>query len=392
MRVMLLLAVLFGMTLNAQAQAPTAKPAPAFIIPDSVTHTPEQLSDYLAGHTSSARDFVKQLFTWITVHVSYDVAAMYQPGLYKDTADAANKTLATRQGVCQGYASLYYMVCRRAGIPVYLVAGYTQINGKLADAAHAWVAVNIDNTWYMTDPTWGAGALVNGQFVRRANGSFFLVQPGNFVKTHMPFDPLFQLLEHPFRQEEFRDNNWALAASRPVFHYQDSLAIYNKEDQLSRYQHTADRIIRNGITNTFTGTQLQYLQNAVAAMQQNKTIDARNGVVHRYNSSGDHYNMAVNQFNEYVNYRNNQFRPSRPDAEIRGMIDSIASSLQLSKQELSGLEGPDAELGKNIQALRDSQTGLEKRVEEEQAFVTKYLKTGKLFRKTLFYKIRGFGG
>ncbi len=388
MRVILLLAVLLGAPLLLKAQTHTAKIIPAVAIPDSVTRSPGQLSDYLSAHTTTNRDFVKQLFTWITANVRYDVASMYKPGLYKDTADAALKTLVQRQGVCQGYASLYYEVCRKAGIPVYLVSGYTQINGNPGNASHAWVAVNIDNTWYLTDPTWGAGGIMNGQYVPKVNWNYFLVQPAVYIKTHVPFDPLFQLLEHPYRQEELRDNNWTAAAVRPVFHYQDSLAIYNKEDQLTRYQHAADRIERNGITNTFTGMELQHLQQAAAAVRQN----AVNGVVNQYNSSGSHYNIAVNRFNEYVAFRNAQFKPAVPDEEIRRMVDSIAAPLQLSKQELTGLESADASLEQNIKALHDSQEGLEKRVEEEQAFVTKYLKTGKLFRKTLFYKIRGFGG
>jgi hypothetical protein len=41
--------------------------------------------------------------------------------------------------------------------------------------------------------------------------------------------------------------------------------------------------------------------------------------------------------------------------------------------------------------LEESVSVLEKRVAEEQAFVDKYVKTGKLFRKSLFYKTTWMG-
>ncbi|MCF6405701.1 hypothetical protein L3C95_22545 [Chitinophaga filiformis] len=371
----------------------TERPVPAApVIPEADLATPATLSHYLSAHTTSKKEFVRQLYSWLVWNVGYDVANMYSPDYYKDTLDAAQKTLRTRIGVCQGYANLYYLVCKEAGIPVHLIGGYTKTYGKIDNASHAWIAVQVDDTWYMTDPTWGAGVVNNNKFVRKPVDSYFLVAPSAFVTTHMPFDPLWQLLEHPYRHEEFRDNNVKAAAARAVFNYKDSVVAYETmKDDLLKYQLVINRIEGYGVTNQLISHELGYYKSLVKYIAENRQIAAANRAIDDFNRSSNQYNRAVNLFNEYVQFKNNQFKPSKPDSAIREMVEAIGRKLAESRKGLAGLNRNEGTIRGNISELEESLSSLEKRLNEEQAFVDKYIRTGKMFRKSLFYKTTWMG-
>lgn len=369
------------------------QPLPIPVIPDSVTGNTTQLSNYLLTHTQEPVAFTRALYNWMANTIAYDVINTYKPDYYKDTADAVTKTLQTRVAVCQGYAALFSEVCRKGGIPAYFIGGYTQLNGQLGNASHAWVGVKFGDKWYMMDPTWGAGYLQAGKFVRKLNWSYFMVKPEVFVKTHISFDPLWQLSTHPVRHDEFRDSNWSEAGKRPAFSLTDSLDAYSRQSLMAQMQHKIARIESFGVTNQLIGNELVHARNMIQVTQyndqvarQNKEVSTQNVVIDKYNKGGSLFNEGVGLFNKFVEFKNAQFRPGKPDNEIKAMVDEVGTRLTLAREELDGLQTPDKNIQQQINTLKKSVADLQKRVEEEELFVQKYIKTGKLFRKTLFYK------
>jgi hypothetical protein len=392
---LLTIITLFSASLHAQPKerVSTERPVPAaLVIPESELATPATLSHYLSAHTTSRKEFVRQLYSWLVWNIGYDVTNMYNPDYYKDTLDAALKTLKNKVGVCQGYANLYYLVCKEAGIPVYLIGGYTKTYGRIDNASHAWIAVQVDSSWYLTDPTWGAGVLNNNKFVRKPVDSYFLVPPSVFIQTHMPFDPLWQLLEHPYRHEEFVEKYLKPVTGRAVFSYRDSLAASEgMQDDLLKYQLVINRIEGYGITNQMISHELMYYKNLVRYIAENRKVTAANRAIDDFNRSSNQYNRAVNLFNEYVQFKNSQFKPSKPDGDIRAMVDAIGRKLADSRKGLAGLDRSEGAIRGNISELEESLGSLEKKVTEERAFVDKYIRTGKVFRKSLFYKTTWMG-
>jgi len=362
-------------------------------IPDSVTGNTAQLSNYLLAHTKQPVEFTRALYHWMGNNIAYDVINTYKPDYYKDTADAVTKTLQTRIAVCQGYAALFSEVCRKGGIPAYFIGGYTQVNGQLGHASHAWVGVKLGDEWYMIDPTWGAGYVQGGKFVRKLNWSYFMVKPEVFVKTHISFDPLWQLSAHPVRHDEFRDNNWSDAGKRPVFSLTDSLEAYKRQSLEEQMQHKIARIDNYGITNQLIGNELVHARNIIQVTQynaqvarQNKEVSTQNEIINKYNKGGDLFNEGVALFNKYVEFKNAQFKPNKSDDEIKAMVAAVAGRLTQAREQLDELQTTDKGIQQNINTLKTSVVDLQKRVAEEELFVQKYIKTGKLFRKTLFYK------
>lgn len=357
-------------------------------IPDSVTTTPAMMANYLVTQHNNQLDMLKSLYGWMSAHISYDVVNTFKPDYYKDTADAIIKTLQTRTAVCEGYASLFMDICRRANIPAWRVDGYPLTAGKPGNASHAWVAVFTDNRWLLIDPTWGAGYVKDNKYQPQLNWQHFLVAPAVFIKTHVPFDPLFQFQDQPLRHDEIRDGKWTAGSSRPVFNYQDTLVAYTAMAQLPRAQNTVNRIEQYGITNQLISVELTNLHNVIAYGKQKAQVDDQNEQAHKINRASSLYNDVTNSFNQYIVFRNNQYTPAKPDKEIREWVDGMAAQLEAVTKLLGEVNATDPAYVTSIAEIKTATDKAKQRITEEQAFVTKYLKTGKLFRKALFLNWR----
>lgn len=380
--------------LSASARQTVKKPAVTTVpavnnvaIPDSVTRTSASMAAWLVSHCENKTAILRSLYIWMSSHISYDVVNTFQPGYYKDTADAINKTLQTRTAVCEGYASLYMDVARRAGIPAMMVTGYPMTNGRPDNASHAWVAVQPDNEWKMVDPTWGSGSVTNNKYTPRLNWKHFLADPHEYLKTHVPFDPLFQFSEYPLRHDEIRDGKWGGGTDQPVFVFRDTLAAFNKMPALAKSENMAARIGRSGVTNQLISAELTFLINQLTVARQNAGIMEQNRVADQINECSRLYNRLTNTFNDYVNFRNKQFSPVRPDEEIREWIDGMSRQSDEVERKARRLSVTDPGNRRVLLEVLEANTQLKRRIADEQAFVAKYIKTGKMFRKSLFYKV-----
>lgn len=125
----------------------------------------------LLGKTEPQRIYT--IYDYICNHVQYDTEhaddAAY---MHKFSAHAA---LIEGKAVCQGYALLFYRMCREAGIDTRIVSGTG--NGM----AHAWNIVQLDGKYYNIDTTWDASAAKNDmegndivyRFFLKSNPEFF---------------------------------------------------------------------------------------------------------------------------------------------------------------------------------------------------------------------------
>ncbi|MBR3769363.1 MAG: hypothetical protein IKL06_02405, partial [Lachnospiraceae bacterium] len=87
----------------------------------------------------SEYDKIKLIYTYICDHVNYDYTySKYTP----------YHALCTGTAVCQGYAMLFYRMCKDAGLSVRIIDGIG--NG----GSHAWNIVRIGNEYYNLDSTW----------------------------------------------------------------------------------------------------------------------------------------------------------------------------------------------------------------------------------------------
>ena len=132
----------------------------------------------LAIENETEYEKCRAIYDYITSHVTYDREA-YQAHLQGDDsgydlAYTAYSALIGGRAVCQGYATLFYAMCKCAGLNVLMVDGIAQ--GQDGWGEHAWNMVQIDGYWYQADSTWDSQ--------RSAMGYKYFLQGTDTFKKH----------------------------------------------------------------------------------------------------------------------------------------------------------------------------------------------------------------
>lgn len=366
--------------------------------PDSVRVTPAALSSWFSSRLNTQRDLIRAIYCWTATHISYDVANMYVTNTSDNHAAIVLKTMGDRRAVCQGYAEVFNELCSRSGIRSYVIHGYTRQNDKIAGLPHAWVVAIIDSNWYFFDPTWASGYVEEGKFFRRFTSDYFMVAPSRQIRSHMPYDPIWQCLNHPYNSADFYKGPPAAKGDTVWFSYADSIAAYEALSPWQQNIATLRRLEKSGIVNNALFEYARYLRQNIEIYKINMEIDVRNRevekqrqVVDHFNQAANHYNMAVLLFNDYINYYNHQFKPAKPDAEIRHMFDTCDNELKRSADLLAGIPAGDENLGANMAALAGSILDMQKKVSEQELWLRNYFGTSKTFRRDLFKKYTFLG-
>jgi hypothetical protein len=195
--------------------------------------TPEALAQKLTQPYQTDLEKVRAIFRWITEHIAYTTRPRglirAKGGPYNaepmDSALAlmpvdeivAYNVLQKRSAVCNGYARLFKTLCRYAGIPAEIVAGYARVGmdraGSRFRSNHSWNAVYVDSAWRLLDATWASGYIsFSDEFIKHYDDSFFFPDPEQFIRSHYPEDLKWSLLQHPPTLREFYHTPFKLTA------------------------------------------------------------------------------------------------------------------------------------------------------------------------------------
>ncbi|MDF1549956.1 MAG: transglutaminase domain-containing protein [Bacteroidales bacterium] len=170
--------------------------------------------DKLAGQIN--KDFKKPeekaraIYAWIAMNVSYDVKGMnntksvsysYRSEEEKEKIekkmeeDLALKTMKQKKAVCQGYSTLYKILCEKTALECEIISGTSKTTPQDIGKApgrmdHAWNAIKLNGKWKLVDATWGAGYMdqSTGKFKKIYSDFYFLTDPDKFFLKHYPED------------------------------------------------------------------------------------------------------------------------------------------------------------------------------------------------------------
>ena len=274
--------------------------AVAFAAPDSAVKSIQSLSSWLNANLHTGRELVRAFYTWTATNIDYDVENMFSFRSKDDPQSIVARTLRERKAVCQGYSGVFHELCDKAGIENYMVMGYSRQNGQVVTINHAWVAARIDTCWYLFDPTWGSGFLINGKFTRRFTDEYFMVSPAVFIQSHMPFDPLWQCLHYPVTSRDFLRGTFPKKDTSQYFSYPDSIRAYNSLTPGDKFSATLRRVEKNGVSNNSVAEYLRYLQQSIDIEMANHQNEVQNQLVNQFNEAVNHYNTASLLFNDYI--------------------------------------------------------------------------------------------
>lgn len=298
-------------------------------IPDSLTYSTDDIAGYINRHLTSPREKSRAAFTWITRNIRYNFDSILTNTLYETPAEISERILRTRTGVCLNFAHLYNEIANKIGVKSYVIQGYTRQNDRVDYLPHVWCASLIDTTWYIVDPTW----------------RIFMQKPLLVIRSHMPFDPLWQLINHPVRYDDFKKGDFR--PKQPYFGFADTLKAYEEATELEKAMAAARRIAQNGEGNAFTAAKLrihlgdiEYLRNKMAA--------------ERYDSAVNLYNKGIQLLNQFISQRNSQFSNDPDASHSVQLLDSSCRALQQARNMLNGAPAPDPNINHSVTQLKSA--------------------------------------
>jgi Transglutaminase-like superfamily len=341
----------------------------ALSIPASQTDNTAALGAFIKSHFDTDAEKVRAIYTWVTSNIRYDADSLHRAILDEDKDVLITSALKRKRGVCENFASIFTDICNKSGVASFVIEGYTGQNGSVDKSTHAWCAALVNNKWFLYDPTWDIGFAFHS-FAGNVKANFFQVDPAEFIQMHMPFDPMFQLLNYPVSYERFNNGNTGRNSNIPYFNFDDSIRQYQTLDPLNRYLSTLSRIRKNGEANAKINTKISELKMKIEIIYQDKDSEL-------YNDAISDYNKAVNRFNDFLSYRNSNFSPLKSASEIQGIFNDVDNYIISANRGLEKVNKSNANLSLNTGDVEFALSKLSERVKEQQIFLKNYQDTAK---------------
>jgi len=334
-----------------------------------------EIALYLTQNLNSPTDKTRAIYYWISHNIRYDLRMLNSKKDYANTKEIIDEVLQRRQGVCQNYAELFHACCESVGIRSYVIYGYTDQKDELANFGHAWNAVLIDGEYYDIDATWAAGHLENGKYKMQFDDQYFMISPAEFIKSHIPFDPIWQFSNNPITHKEFEKADFSRLKILSNFNYKDSIKLLSGLSQVEKAIRENHRITKFGMTNALIRKQVAFNQQLI--------------VTTKFNSAVSLFNKGVADYNSYMLYKNKQFQGTKmKDEQILDFLASARKQIESSESLLSFLNSDKVDLNRMIRDMQSSIDKMKKDLHKEDVFMEKYINTLKPFRIFLFVVAR----
>ena len=353
-------------------------------IPANFTNSTTEIAAYIDANFKKDTDKIRAAFYWIASNIRYDVANMYAVNYNESVEDKINGALKSKKGVCIHYAAIFNELAYKMRIQSYVIEGYNKQNGKVGDLAHAWNAAKVDNKWYLFDPTWASGYVNNGQFFKKLNNVYFMADPAKLIASHIPFDYLWQFLKYPITNGDFYEGKIQVNKLKIDFDYEKEIVKYNALSEIDQLFESADRIQKNGLKNKLIVDRYEWNNKKLINLRNNNSFEKLNAIVNEMNE-------AVLMLNDFIQYRNNKFRPNFSDDVIRNMILVPKQKFLKSQKEIYKIGDVGAANEANLSTIKKSISTNLAQAEEHDLFVQNYLSKSKLVRKTMFSKMSWLG-
>ena len=324
----------------------------AKIIPDSISKSPESFAKYLSDKFQTEDKIVRALYVWLATNISYDLdkydSILSLGGYYSTNQDLISGTLKHKKGVCENYAAIFERICNLCGIQSFVVTGYTREFGKLqTKLGHAWNVAEIDHSWYLFDPTWGAGYIRFERFHKKFSFDYYMANPDSFIKTHMPFDPIWQLKEFPITHKDFISDT---ITSSILINFCDSIVHYNQLPKYLRVKSSFNRAEINGLKQP----ELEFFY----SQQKEYSIKCLDYYYYQqYNTAVEEFNKAIDEYNKYIYNKKRGVKNTNQNEIFESINYKINNSKEILKNIKTGVVRET-----DIDRLRDEISKFEKQL------------------------------
>ena len=344
-------------TAKAQSESPGFNVGRSQIFFKIKADSTQDIAQFINQHYTKEVDKRRAIYYWVINNISYnaDSSRIINAGLDPD----AKITVAfkRRKGVCENFSAIFNDICRRSGLVSEVINGYTQQSNRVDNVAHTWCAVQVDNSWYLFDPTWDEKNDVNPVH--------FMVSPKDFIRTHMPFDPLWQLLDYPIQHEQFYKNNFSQNGKTAYFNFQDSLTAYRQMDSLHQLKSAITRIEKMSMPNKRVVENYIFLKSHLEMIYQEEEIVD-------FDLAMADLNEATRNLNEFIHWRNETTNNVRTHESLREILNSVDKKIKSALEKLDAVDSSKASLVYGTGPARDRIEQLLKKTGEQKQFLQQY--------------------
>ena len=366
MKLFAILILFFYAVQSADAQDYSAAERMYVSIPSTQTTTSAGIASYINSHYYTDEKKVEAIYSWLTVNIKYDADSIHYVILDEDNEQRVSYALRRKRGVCENFAAIFADLCNQCGIASWAVEGLTRQGGSLDRAPHVWCVALVNNEWGLYDPTWDAGLFGSRRLDPRYK--YFKVPPAEFIQTHLPFDPIFQLLNYPVNYNDFVRGNTRQNGRKNYFNYRDSLEAFKNMDRLAQYQSEVSRINNAQWPLSRVETKLKRIRFQMEVLNQDTDADL-------YNAAVDNYNIAVNSLNVFLTYRNNRFQPQKSNAEVQILFQNVQNLIGSAYEKLKRINSSKANLQLDTGDIQQKLDELTTKLKQQQLFFKNYRQT-----------------
>lgn len=321
-------------------------------------------------------DTIQAVYDWVAHTIQYDVAKLrdiekgvnfYKKGRYKNLeeykADLLKKVIKKKKGVCDDYSLLFHSIVRELGYNSFIVEGLTKKeNGKVTkSSSHSWNAVEVDGQWKLYDVTWGSGYVnEKKKFVKKYSDKWYEVSPDDLIKTHLPFDPIWQLSESPFTYNDFEKGSRS-NTDEIGYDYESKISSYLKMDKEAKIVHELKRSEENG-------GHISLLKRRRRRLKGNLDNYKSLNKAHEIGQMTLELTAASKVFGEYIDAKNKRFKGKVWTKEYSTTkLEELQEQIPMA---IETLESSGAK-GRSMSEFIAQSKKLLKRVEKELAFLAK---------------------
>ncbi len=348
--------------------------ARALTIPPAETASTTTIAGYINKHFPTDPEKIRAIYTWVTANIRYNTDSMYAINWGADEEVKVTAALRRRKGVCENYAAIFTDIAQKAGLTAYSVTGYTRQYSTVVRTGHVWCAVRLNKEWFFCDPTWDEGF--------RNTPRYFMISPAEFIQTHFPFDPLWQLLPSTVTERDFTAGLTGSKAAGIQDHADDSALAYLALPEAEKNEAAAYRMQQAGIKNELQKHWLAFTKMKIAIVNGENDMEL-------YNSAVADLNKATNFYNAFVQYRNNHFIPLKAEAEINGMLRPIAIHISAAWEKVKVIGKKADNFQYDTGGLSERLVRLTGQAQRQKDFLKRYFAVSPAERDKLFYRSSG---
>ena len=328
----------------------------------------QDVAFFILSKYSTEAERIKGIYSWVTQNIHYDKTGAFAMNAGPDKNAKVYVAFTRRRGVCENFAGIFNDICQKAGFQSYVIEGITQMNNQIAEGAHSWVTVQVNKEWYFFDPTWDEG----GKF------QYFMSAPEEFITTHIPFDPLWQFLAHPYNEGQVKKGSTMQHISGPL-NFKDSLSAWLQMDSIGKLESAERRILNAASQNRNAKTNL-------SVVKMNLEIERQGEQVEWHDLATQNLNDAVRLMNTFIEFRNDLTLLQKSDAELKKLLTIARDKIARALEYLDKIDQSNAKLVMGTWPERERIVKLKNNLGTQESFLTQYLNTSLAERKALFYR------